>query len=82
MKQPKMLTLVASALPVLILPGILAAPSLPAKELQLDRRLNNGVGKTPAMGWNNYNAGLGATASSALSAANAFINLGLDKLGY
>ena len=26
---------------------------------EIDRRLNNGVGVTPAMGWNNYNAGLG-----------------------
>jgi hypothetical protein len=25
---------------------------------EIDRRLNNGVGVTPAMGWNNYNAGL------------------------
>jgi alpha-galactosidase len=48
----------------------------------LSRRLDNGVGITPAMGWNNWNSGLGSTASSALAAANAFKSLGLDKLGY
>ncbi|KAL9112610.1 MAG: hypothetical protein Q9227_003181 [Pyrenula ochraceoflavens] len=46
------------------------------------KRLNNGVGKTPAMGWNNYNAQISPTAANAVAAANAFISLGLNKLGY
>lgn len=28
---------------------------------EINKRLDNGVGVTPAMGWNNYNAGLGMT---------------------
>jgi len=34
------------------------AQSAPAKELKLSPRLDNGVGKTPAMGFNNWNSGL------------------------
>ncbi|KAF3917618.1 Alpha-galactosidase [Arthrobotrys entomopaga] len=59
---------------------IIAAPAALASPLQ--RRLNNGVGVTPAMGWNNWNSGLSSSAANALAAANAFVSLGLDKLGY
>ncbi|OJD37213.1 alpha-galactosidase [Diplodia corticola] len=58
----------------LLLTGAAASP--------LTRRLENGVGTKPALGWNNYNAGLSASAESALAAANAFENLGLKELGY
>lgn len=58
----------------LLLTGTRASP--------LTRRLDNGVGVKPALGWNNYNAGLSASAESALAAANAFVQLGLQDLGY
>lgn len=64
-----------------VLPVVLAVPAT-SQHAKPEKRLNNGVGKTPAMGWNNYDAGLGATAASVLAAANAFVSLGLDKLGY
>ncbi|PQE14057.1 hypothetical protein CJF30_00006887 [Rutstroemia sp. NJR-2017a BBW] len=49
-----------------------------------ERRINNGLGRTPALGWNSWNAfGCnGASASSAMTAANQFVNLGLKNLGY
>ncbi|RDL30464.1 Alpha-galactosidase [Venustampulla echinocandica] len=50
----------------------------------LDRRLMNGLGKTPALGWNSWNQGgcEAATAVVALNTASAFINLGLRDVGY
>ncbi|MCJ1312998.1 hypothetical protein MMC25_006674 [Agyrium rufum] len=60
----------------------LASPANLSPKKALERREGNGVGVTPAMGWNNWNSGLGSTAASALNTANAFITLGLDKLGY
>ena len=50
----------------------------------LTRRLNNGLGRTPALGWNSWNAGgcNAATASMALNTANLFVSLGLKDLGY
>ncbi|KAH7064786.1 glycoside hydrolase superfamily [Macrophomina phaseolina] len=59
-----------------------AALLLPVIDASPVKRLDNGVGVTPALGWNNYNAGLSASADSALAAANAFIQLGLQDLGY
>lgn len=55
-----------------------------ASPVVLDKRLDNGVGKTPAMGWNSWNAfGCdGGSASHALTSAHAFIDLGLAKAGY
>lgn len=38
---------------------------------EIDRRLNNGVGVTPAMGWNNYNAGLGKSTYSNIDMGDA-----------
>lgn len=64
----------SSCVLVLLLTGIEAS--------SLVKRLDNGVGVTPALGWNNYNAGLSASAESALAAANAFVSLGLKDLGY
>ncbi|RYP63035.1 hypothetical protein DL771_009450 [Monosporascus sp. 5C6A] len=48
------------------------------------KRLDNGIGRTPAMGWNSWNiAGCAyANATSALSTAKAFVSLGLKDLGY
>ncbi|KAH8799460.1 alpha-galactosidase [Xylogone sp. PMI_703] len=50
----------------------------------IERRISNGVGRTPALGWNSWNAFgcSGASASSALTAANQLVNLGLKQLGY
>ncbi|KAF7893437.1 uncharacterized protein EAF02_000975 [Botrytis sinoallii] len=50
----------------------------------LEVRISNGLGRTPALGWNSWNAfGCnGASASSAMTAANQFVNLGLKNLGY
>ncbi|MCJ1447965.1 MAG: hypothetical protein MMC23_008477 [Stictis urceolatum] len=59
--------------------NVVAVSAGPA--LTLEKRLNNGVGVTPAMGWNNYNSGLGSTAANALAAGSALVSLGLDKLG-
>ncbi|KAJ7643715.1 glycoside hydrolase family 27 protein [Roridomyces roridus] len=51
--------------------------------LPLALALSNGVGKTPAMGWNPYNAFLCATTEAEYhSAAQNLVNLGLNKLGY
>lgn len=72
--SPTMFTKVSLCVASLLLPGIDA--------FQAVKRLENGVGITPALGWNNYNAGLSASADSALATANAFIQLGLKDLGY
>ncbi|KAL0959823.1 hypothetical protein HGRIS_011502 [Hohenbuehelia grisea] len=45
--------------------------------------LNNGVGRTPAMGWNPYNAYLCTTTEAQYrAAAQSLIDLGLKGLGY
>ncbi|PMD33325.1 glycoside hydrolase family 27 protein [Hyaloscypha variabilis F] len=51
---------------------------------RLEKRLDNGLGKTPALGWNGWNQGQcnAATASTALNTAKAFVSLGLKDLGY
>ncbi|KAF2682609.1 glycoside hydrolase family 27 protein [Lentithecium fluviatile CBS 122367] len=56
----------------------LAAPSA------LTKRLENGLGRTPALGYNNWNNGgcTHATAESALNVANLLISLGLKDAGY
>ncbi|KAK1830493.1 glycoside hydrolase superfamily [Podospora conica] len=48
------------------------------------RRLENGVGRTPALGWNSWNQAKcnAATAAVALTTARAFVSLGLLDLGY
>ncbi|KAF2281180.1 alpha-galactosidase [Westerdykella ornata] len=48
------------------------------------KRLNNGLGLKPALGWNSWNAGQCSAASAqfALDTANKFISLGLKDLGY
>lgn len=48
----------------------------------LSHRESNGVGVTPAMGFNNWNSGLSSSAATALSAANYFVSLGLKAAGY
>jgi len=64
------------------LPGI--APEERNDIAHLERRLDNGLGKTPALGWNSWNQGgcNAATASVALNTARAFVNLGLRDAGY
>jgi len=52
-----------------------ALPALSARE-------SNGVGVTPAMGFNNWNSGLSSSAATALAAANYFVSLGLKAAGY
>ncbi|CZT43086.1 related to alpha-galactosidase precursor [Rhynchosporium secalis] len=50
----------------------------------VEKRINNGLGKTPALGWNSWNA-FGcrdASASATMIAANQFVTLGLKNLGY
>jgi len=64
-------------LPILVLSGI--GNSAP---IELSRRINNGVGVTPAMGFNNWNSGLPSSAATAIAAANAFVSLGLKTAGY
>lgn len=45
--------------------------------------LNNGVAKTPPMGWNSWNAyRCNVNETLIQAAADAIIKLGLDKLGY
>ncbi|KAI3618004.1 glycoside hydrolase family 27 protein [Moniliophthora roreri] len=47
------------------------------------RALDNGVGRTPAMGWNSYNAfSCGATETQYQVQARALVDLGLKDLGY
>lgn len=58
------------------------AKSAPTEQPKLSKRLDNGVGQTPAMGFNNWNAGLPSSAATALAAANAFVSLGLKAVGY
>ncbi|KFZ04060.1 hypothetical protein V502_10442 [Pseudogymnoascus sp. VKM F-4520 (FW-2644)] len=54
------------------------------KRNNLEPRLANGLGNTPALGWNSWNQGgcNTATAAVALNTANAFISLGLKDAGY
>ncbi|PVI05616.1 glycoside hydrolase family 27 protein [Periconia macrospinosa] len=58
--------------------------SLPSNAKGLQKRLPNGLGKTPALGWNSWNqAGCNAaTAEVALRTAKAFVDLGLKDVGY
>jgi len=49
---------------------------------QNEKRVSDGVGVTPAMGFNNWNSGLSSSAATALAAANAFVSLGLKTAGY
>jgi alpha-galactosidase len=50
----------------------------------LNKRLDNGLGLTPAMGWSSWNVAQCASASEkyALDTANRFVSLGLKDLGY
>ncbi|KAL2212757.1 glycoside hydrolase [Sarocladium strictum] len=50
----------------------------------LEKRLDNGLGKTPPMGWSSWNVAQCASASAkyALDTANKFVSLGLKDLGY
>ncbi|KAK7462459.1 hypothetical protein VKT23_008058 [Stygiomarasmius scandens] len=58
---------------------VLVASLLTLKVFALD----NGLAKTPAMGWNSYNAFLCDTTETQYQAnAQALVDLGLDKLGY
>jgi alpha-galactosidase len=52
------------------------------KELQ--KRLDNGLGQKPALGWNSWNVGgcKYADAATALKTAKLFISLGLKDVGY
>jgi len=52
--------------------------------VDLQPRLDNGLGRTPALGWNSWNAFQcnGGSASAAMTAANQLVNLGLKPLGY
>ncbi|KAH8743981.1 glycoside hydrolase superfamily [Diaporthe sp. PMI_573] len=52
---------------------LLAGCAVGAPVEELSKRLKNGVGLTPAMGFNNWNAGL---------PAKAFVSLGLKDAGY
>ncbi|KAL5353601.1 hypothetical protein ACLOAV_001638 [Pseudogymnoascus australis] len=70
---------------LLVLAAVDIACSLaPEKPDSLEARLANGLGKTPALGWNSWNQGgcNAATAAVALNTANAFIRLGLKDAGY
>jgi alpha-galactosidase len=61
-----------------------AAVLVEANPFQLEKRLDNGLGQTPAMGWSSWNVAQCASASEryALDTANKFISLGLKDLGY
>ncbi|RYP40343.1 hypothetical protein DL767_001755 [Monosporascus sp. MG133] len=76
---------------LLLLPATLAVlasaapdPDLPVRPRRITSRLNNGLGRTPALGWSSWNtAGCNAaTASYALTTARQFQSLGLKDLGY
>ncbi|KAK8066061.1 hypothetical protein PG997_012808 [Apiospora hydei] len=63
------------ALPALVLASPVA---------EIDKRLENGLGRTPALGWNSWNVGgcKYADANNALKTANLFVSLGLKDAGY
>ncbi|KAL8282824.1 hypothetical protein RB600_006006 [Gaeumannomyces tritici] len=50
----------------------------------IQKRLENGLGRKPALGWNSWNVAQcnSATAKYALDTANLFVSLGLKDLGY
>lgn len=51
--------------------------------LQVVIAYNNGVGRTPPMGWNHWNAyHCDIDEDKIKGAADAIVRLGLDKLGY
>jgi alpha-galactosidase len=60
----------------------LAAPA--GQGESLTKRLENGLGRTPALGYNNWNNGgcTHATADAALKVADLMISLGLKDAGY
>jgi alpha-galactosidase len=60
----------------------LAAPT--GQEESFDKRLENGLGRTPALGYNNWNNGgcTHATADAALKVADLLVSLGLKDAGY
>ncbi|KAL2211310.1 glycoside hydrolase [Sarocladium strictum] len=55
-----------------------------ANAATLSKRLDNGLGLTPSMGWSGWNVAQCESASEkyALDTANAFVSLGLKDLGY
>ncbi|PVH99881.1 carbohydrate-binding module family 1 protein [Periconia macrospinosa] len=61
-----------------------AAFALDSEHVELEKRLDNGLGLTPAMGWSSWNVAQCASASEryALDTANKFVSLGLKDLGY
>ncbi|KAH6627708.1 glycoside hydrolase superfamily [Chaetomium tenue] len=63
---------------------LLGAVSAVSSRTVPEKRLDNGVGRTPALGWNSWNQGgcKAATAAVVLNTAQAFIDLGLKDLGY
>ncbi|KAH6850401.1 glycoside hydrolase superfamily [Chaetomium sp. MPI-CAGE-AT-0009] len=65
-------------------PVLLGAVSAVSSRTIPEKRLDNGVGRTPALGWNSWNQGgcNAATAEIVLNTAQAFIDLGLKDLGY
>lgn len=67
----------------LILADIVTAAPAALFQEQAKRELN-GVGLTPAMGYNGWNVfgASGSTAAHALAAGQAFVSLGLASLGY
>ena len=60
-----------------LIPLVVAIPSR-----QQEKRLNNGVGRTPALGFNNWNAKMYSSAETALETAEYFVSLGLKDVGY
>ena len=60
-----------------LIPFVLATPSR-----HQEKRLENGVGITPALGFNNWNAKMSSSAETALITAEYFIALGLQEVGY
>lgn len=50
----------------------------------IQKRLENGLGRKPVLGWNSWNVAQcnAATAKYALDTANLFVSLGLKDLGY
>ncbi|KAK7953631.1 alpha-glucuronidase A [Apiospora saccharicola] len=63
---------------------LLALPALALAAPAVEKRLDNGLGKTPALGWNSWNVGgcQFANADTALKTAKLFVSLGLKDVGY
>lgn len=63
--------------------NILASLSIVSVLLPQTLALNNGVGLTPAMGWNSWNAfGCDITETKFKANVDKIVQLGLDKAGY